>query len=148
MKLPSKLLWKCYFFVFAWSTLGECAALFYTGSDTFIYYHIISAFLPNTHHLYGIAVITALIDSLCLFPLFGYAFNKQPRAQRFWQTFFLIRIIGEIGGKNYDHLYLSSVISSNTTTGIAATLFLILFLLPSYMGHYQYAFRPKPVQTK
>jgi hypothetical protein len=142
MKLPSKLLWKCYFFVFAWSTLGECASLFYTGSDTFIYYHIISAFLPKMHHLYGIAVTTMLIDSLCLIPLFGYAFNRPIKSPRIWQTLFFIRIIGEIVGKHYDHLYLSSVISSNTTTGVAATLFLILFLLPSYMGHYQYAFRP------
>ncbi len=147
MKLPSKLLWKCYFFVFAWSTLGECASLFYTGSDTFIYYHIISAFLPKMQHLYGIAVTTVLIDLLCLIPLFGYAFNKQPHAQRFWQILFLIRIIGEIVGKNYDHLYLSSVFSSNTNVGAAAIALFILFLLPSYMGHYQHAFRSKSVRT-
>lgn len=141
MKIPPKLLWKCFFFFFTLKTLQEFASLFYTGSDAFIYYHTVLAFLPDTYYLYMIATTAIFIDLLCLAPFFGYAFDRPLKAERLWQILFFLRIAGELFGKRYDHLFLSSITSSNMTAGIIAISFFILFLAPSYIGHYLYAFR-------
>jgi hypothetical protein len=140
MKMPRKLIWKIYFFIFSTITLANLVWVFSPEAEPYIFYHILIAWTKFYLAHYYLAALKCAIALLCLIPLFGYAFDRTTRIPRFWQWILVIRVLSEFVGNFYEFMFVKSSFHMVLGYGLTTTGLFILPLIPSYAAHYLYAF--------
>jgi len=137
MKLPQNLTYKIYFLLFGWLCLGEFATLITPQADAFIYYNTLKILYPSASIFYILAIFRAVINLICLFPLFTYAFNKNIRWPWLLKLLLILRIIADISGHNYEWLFLKSLFYSSSVILPFASigLYIAIYFL-SYKAHF------------
>jgi hypothetical protein len=143
MKWHDRLGWKIYFFVFAWTALGELLTLLSPDTASFIFYKVMEAFHPPYGCFYWISVASAALSLLAIFPLFRFSFRKPYADTLFWRNIFFLRLAGDLIGKKHTLIYMKSVLAVSPVTGVLLLLLSAAFLFPSYLIHFRCAFPNK-----
>lgn len=140
MKKGRKIIWKFYSLIFAMIASANLIWLIYPESEPYVFYHILMTwtnfFIPH----YYFAVLKSCITIFCLYPLFAFAFNREPKNQTFWQWLLVFRIALECTGNYYEFVFIKSAYHMILGYGLSVTGAVLLPLIPSYAAHYLYAF--------
>ena len=137
------LRWKIYFFLFLPIACGNALSVVYPESPLYVYYHVLISFHKDYMFFYLLNVINALVNTLCLIPLFLYVFQVSFLSKRLWQWLFVIRIIFDIIGHDYEIKFFKSLFYINVWYGLSSLILLIALTIPSYFACFRYAFRQK-----
>jgi hypothetical protein len=136
MQWVRKIPYKIYFFLFSWLSFGELGSLLSPDADPFIYYHTITAFYPNSWLIYSLAIVRAVINILCLVPLFIYAFEKKRHWVLFFKVLCTLRIIADIMGHNFELQFLKATTHTGMILPLAAIVAWFGLSFLSYKAHF------------
>lgn len=141
MRLPQRIFEKSYFFLFAWLCFGELLALLTPGQEAFIYYHSLMAFIPSAGLFYDLALGRALINLVCLLPLFLYSFSVKRDWTWFFRPLLIVRVVADIAGHNYEWQFLKALYHTGTYLPLAAFSVWVGLTFLSYKAHFICAFK-------
>lgn len=147
MKKGPKIIWKFYCFIFSFIALAQLASMIHPDLDHFVFYHILIAWSHFFKIHYYLAITKCAMTIFCLYPLWSFSFNRESRYMRFWQWMLILRIMLEIVGNYYEFVLIKSSYHMIFAYGLSVTGAVLLPLIPSYIGHYSYAF-PKEFKQK
>lgn len=132
---------KVYFFIFFLLALGKALSLFSPQAPIYIYYHIMQAFHPASRIHYEFALFSAGLTLLCLIPVFFQAFLFPKMSLPLFKALFIMRLLADLFGHNYERQFFSGSLISEPLVGWAHLALFLLILFPSYQAHYLYAFK-------
>ncbi len=138
-----KIIWKFYAIMFAMISSANLIWLLHSETEPYVFYHILITWSNFFALHYYLAIIKCLVTIACLYPLFAFAFNKDAEHPVFWQWMLVTRIILEFFGNYYEFVYAKSSYYMVLGYGLSVTGALLLPLMPSYVGHFAYAFPKK-----
>lgn len=141
MRLPQRLTYRIYFFFIAWIVLTDLFVLITPDSEGYVYYHTMEALLPPAVMFYRYALLSAVVNIICLGALFAYAFNWKPAGGWFWRPLFLTRIATDVLGHNFELQALKSAFHAERGLLVTTLVVYAFLLIPSYYAHYCHAFR-------
>lgn len=144
MKKRHKLIWKLYCIVFSVIALARLTALLHPELDPYIFYHILMAWSHFFKIHYFLALTKSAMTVFCLYPLWAFAFNRESSFLRFWQWILVIRLMLEFVGNYYEFVLVKASFHMVVAYGLSVTGVVLLPLLPSYIGHFAYAFPTNP----
>ena len=143
MKKRLKLIWKFYSLTFCVIAGANFIWLIYPESEPYVFYHILMTwtnfFIPH----YYLAILKSCMTIVCLYPLFAFSFNREPKNQQFWQWMLVLRMLLESVGNYYEFVFVKSSYHMILGYGLSVTGAVLLPLLPAYIAHYLYAFARK-----
>ena len=82
------------------------------------------------------------INIACCPVLFLFAFNVSTD-KRLWRWLFFMRIFTDLSGHSYEWKFIQSYFAQDPSMGLTVLGAFILPKIPSYIAHYQYAFKIK-----
>lgn len=149
MKKGPKIIWKFYCFIFSFIAFAQLTALLHPDLDHYVFYHILMAWSHFFRIHYYLAIAKSIMTIFCLYPLWAFSFNKESRYIKFWQWMLIVRIMLEIVGNYYEFVLVKSSYHMILAYGLSVTGAVLLPLIPSYVGHYSYAFpKNSPMKNK
>ena len=141
-RFTPKIIIKGYFFLFFLICVSYLTSLFNPASIQYSFYQILITFNASYLIRFLLCVTSALFNAISLIPLFLFIYNKQFLAPKFWQKLLTLRLIFDLTGHLYEYYTLKSLFHyEDPSLGFYTTLLLVIMLLPSYIIHYQYAYR-------
>ncbi len=143
MGKQAKLRWKFYLCLYSPLTIGSSIALLFEGSTVYEFYHILMAFKKSSSLLYLASLGGALFNIFSLVPLFLFAFGKRFLRAWVWKIFFVLKIIFDTTGHRFEFLFLQSNFHQDFYAGLSGVILLTIYLLPSYIALFMYAFMQK-----
>lgn len=140
MKWNDRLEWKIYFFLISPLYLGNLVGVLEPRSPVFAYYHILMAFDKDYTLLYSLNIASAALNFCSLFLIFLFAFRIYWLPARFWQWFLLLRAFFDLTGHAYEMNFIKSMLYSKTIYTVPTLLLALIFIIPSYIACFKYAF--------
>ena len=123
---------------------GTAVSNLWPDSPVYTYYHVLAAFHPRYNLTYCLHIASVFINLVNLIPFYCYVFRKTSSLMGFWRFMFVVRIISEVVGHDYEYKLIRSLFFSNTLLALATLLLYTLILVPSYFAVFQFTFyRPK-----
>jgi len=115
-------------------------------SVPYMYYHSLIAFHNSLQLIYFLGVASIFFNILSLIPLYCFIYDQFILSKGFWLGFLALRIVTEIYGHNYDVQLLKSLFHTDLYWAMSLAFLHIIFLWPSYVVCYKFAF-PHKEQT-
>ncbi len=143
MKKRTHWAWKIYLTFFSLGAIFNFILLISGESSSSQYYKILIAFRHSYVLHYYLSISNTLVDLLCLIPLFLFVFHIRLFRPLLWQILFWTRIAFFFSGHAYEWQTIRSFLYTDSLSTILASVLLILFITPSYIACFHYAFRQK-----
>jgi len=143
MKKRTHWAWKVYFSLFSIGTLLNLIILLSGESSASQYYQILAAFKHSYLLYYYLNVINVIIDILSLVPFFLFVFHIRLFRPIVWQILFQARILFFLAGHRYEWQTIRSFAYTDLLSTILAIILFVLFVFPSYIACFKYAFDQK-----
>ena len=141
MTKQAGLSWKIYSLLFFFLALANIASIFSSESILYSYYHTLIAFNRQYFIAYYLNVASALMSFFSLAPLVLFTFRIRFLNKHFWQWLFYARVIFDLTGHAYEVKFVKSLFYSNFWPAVLSIVLFIATMIPSYIAHFQYAFR-------
>lgn len=139
-------IFKTYFYLFIFLSVGNLTNFLYPWSDVNAFYKILIAFNFSYILTYLTSFFSALLNVISALPIFLYIYRRRFLNAALWQKLFCARLIFELTGHHYDYHFLKSLFYfDNTLIAFQAVLFFFVSLIPSYFITYRHAFKPEKV---
>ena len=135
------LIWKIYGLYFTLLTVLHFVSFVYPRSPIFLFFQFLIGFHRPLLIIYVINIFGALLNILTLWPLYLFIFHRQRLRPRLWQTFFFLKILGDVFSNYFQFLTLKSFFHSDHTLAFQIFFGDVLTVLPSYIACFQYAFQ-------
>lgn len=135
MKILNKLGYKTYFLIFGWLCFGELGILLNSSSDVFIYYRVLQSFYPPSAILYVLALLRAIVNIICLIPLYGFAFSKPIPWIKPLKILLFVRVLLDLVGHNYEWLSVKSLFYIKPFLPVCALAVWVGINFVSYKAH-------------
>lgn len=133
-------IWKFYAFYWSFLSIHAAADIFSTGSPANLFYQIMGAFHWSFSLIYGMDIVSSILNLISLVPLFGFTFQKKMLSPGPWKTLFLLRAAFDLCGNYYEFVTLKSFFAGDPWLGVQVVAGILLTMIPSYAACYQYAF--------
>lgn len=141
MSFIANILHRAFCVVYAWVTVIYCKDLFTPTTEIYTFYELLISFTPKYIMHYILNIASAIINVICLIPFFLIAFNRTWSPAWIWKWMLVLRLVGDLSGRFFEWQFFKSTFYSGSTTFIWVIMTFILFNLPSYLAHFQYAFK-------
>ena len=142
-----EIVWRTYFCLFTLIVIGNTVTALWPDSVIYIYYHVLGSFHPRFYLLYAYQIASNFLNILSLVPFYLYIFRKPRYFAAFWRLIFILRIIFEFFGHNYEVNSVKSLLIFQPMVAQTALLAYALLVLPSYIAVFRYSFLSHP-ETK
>ncbi len=136
-------LWLAYYFFFVSYATGSVLTFFSPLTGSYYYYHFLIAY--NVKYLvpYCLNAGSVLFTVLTLFPLLLHILKYDLFSVDFWRVMFFARLFFDLAGHSYDVLFVKALFYQDLYAPLSLMLGTFLFLLPSYMVLFLFAFARK-----
>lgn len=141
MKKRTHWAWKIYLILYSIGMLFILLTFLVDESMAQKYYRILMMFNQTYGILYHLNLLNLIVELLCLIPLFLFTFHIRWLPAIVWQILFEARIVFFLASHSYEWKTLSALAHADGITTIAATLIFTIFVLPSYIAVFHYAFK-------
>ena len=143
MKIKLDWLWLVYYLCYVSYAAGNAAAFFSPRSPSFLYYHFLIAYDLRYLVPYCLNVLSVIFTVFTILPLVLRIIKYQVFSAGFWRSMFFARLTFDLIGHSYDYKFVKSLFYQDLYAPLYLLLAVILFLLPSYMAFFIYAFGKK-----
>ena len=143
-----KIFWRVYLCLFALLVIGNTMTGLWSDSIIYTYYHVLTAFHPRYYLIYCLHIAGGFINLINLIPLYLYVFRKPSALTYFWRIMFVLRIVFEFFGHDYEYKLIKSIFYSNFILAASTLAVYVLIFIPSYMAVFRYAFRQETIAKK
>jgi len=148
MKKKTHWAWKIYFFIFSIGILMNFLVVLSGESLASQYYQVLMAFKPSYILYYYSYIMNAAITFLSLIPFFLFVFHIRLFKPIIWKILFVAQIFFFFIGHPYEGQMIRAFIHADIRTMILASLLFFLFVLPSYIACFKYAFEQEKLFDK
>lgn len=135
------IIWNLYILLVTLLLIEQYNALFSVDGSQNIYYHILIAFDPWNQIYRWAAIFQVLTNIIHILPLFWLTFRQSIGSLRFWKAMFILRVVFDIFGHNYQLNELVGYFHADLKSSLYLVAILIFFWLPSYIVCYVHAFK-------
>ncbi len=137
-KIPLK--WIIYFFGISFVLTGYFSSLLNENSDIYTYYHILMAFNNNCAFFYYLNIISALLNTVALLPVYFYLKRKSVGKEYLWRTLFILTIAFNVAGHSFELNFIKSIFLDNVSAAVYLILVTIILFSPMIVAFFRYAF--------
>jgi hypothetical protein len=135
--------WTIYLLLYAWISLSSLADLLHPQGVKFGYYAALVAFHRTSLAWNALAILSAGLAVVSLWPVMVRAFSLHRSAQNFFKLILFVRIAADIGGHNYETLFLKPLWADKSITAALVILLAVSLHFPSYKALFDHAFDRK-----
>lgn len=132
-----------YFFLLSIFVTNQVISFFAANSPKVLYFLILGTFDVGLYYIYFLSFIQVSLNIAHLIPVFFYIQHISFLPKSFWKKFFILKIIFDVVGHNYEWVYLVSLFHYNPKVFVIVFISSIAIYIPSYIFCYRYAFKYK-----
>jgi len=143
MKIKLHWLWLAYYLCYVSYATGNAAAFFSPQSPSYLYYHFLIAYDLRYMIPYCLNALSVIFTIFTILPLLLRIVKYHVFSTGFWRAMLIARLFFDLFGRSWDYLFFKSLFYQDFYAPLALLSAYFLFLLPSYMAFYLYAFEKK-----
>jgi hypothetical protein len=141
MRKSSGWIWKAYFIIYLYLTIGSLYAFFSPSMPAYWYHQILIAYDAVFLVPYFLNAASLFFNALAVVVIYLFIARISILSQRFWAYTFFLRLILEFFGKSYERKIIEALFHDDPATGWLAIGMMVSLALPSYVAYYLYAFK-------
>ncbi|MFP4473388.1 MAG: hypothetical protein ACLFPX_05935 [Candidatus Omnitrophota bacterium] len=144
-ELPTRnwLIWCTYLLFFVFFIGQDAQQIFSPQSQMNLYYRILLAYDIAFWFPYLFNVLAVIFSVLSIVPIILYMLHIRWLPAAVWKVFFGVRVFVEIMGHSYEAKFIQAIWYQDPAVSWLAVSHTFIWLLPSYIILYLYAFQRK-----